>query len=611
MDVKKLFFQKVEKNIDKDEVEQGINNIMNDNNGEELDENEFFLMNLLTIILDDSQNYPNFSHIKTISNVEKFIILYFNQYNEIKLKYEFEEENINNNKIKLFDALFVQRNRQKSFLIINKNIMELNSLIDLKDIFDKTIPQIRPIILDVKLIERKNQLMHDLSYMFSDISTIREIKFDDYNLHNIKNMSYMFYDCSSIKELPDISKWDTRNVTDMSYMFNNCSSIKNMPDISNWDTRNVSNMRDMFYNCSSLKNLPDISNWDTRNVSDMTAMFNNCTSLEILPDISSWNIEKLKNYSYMFCNCKLIPNFSILSKWKLTDDSQTKKMFKGCELFEAQIRSQRHCNFCDYLISKFKNFCNCCSKCCENFCQFFWTSIILICLIIIIIILLISPFYPFYSSFHLGKIGQEILEMKQEVNLIDYTNITHISSILNITNSSLIKKMSENKEGVIQNFLDKMSNKSSISLKKNKNTFKIYSIIIAITIYLNIILFVSFSLGIIYRFLYKYKNKLHIIFCVIFILNIISLIFEILALFINNKLLDSIDKIEIEIEDFFQFDLKGYFSDTDYLFFAFITMCIDLILTIASIFCVLYLFNKYFEARGGINFYNELFRQNK
>ena len=86
MDVKKLFFQKVEKNIDKDEVEQGINNIMNDNNGEELDENEFFLMNLLTIILDDSQNYPNFSHIKTISNVEKFIILYFNQYNEIKLK---------------------------------------------------------------------------------------------------------------------------------------------------------------------------------------------------------------------------------------------------------------------------------------------------------------------------------------------------------------------------------------------------------------------------------------------------------------------------------------------------------------------------------------------
>ena len=115
IDVKKLFFQKVEKNIDKEEVDQGINNIMNDNNVEELDENEFFLMNLLTIIVDDSQNYPNFSHIKTISNAEKFIILYFNQYNEIKLKYEFEEENINNNKIKLFDALFVQRNRQKSF----------------------------------------------------------------------------------------------------------------------------------------------------------------------------------------------------------------------------------------------------------------------------------------------------------------------------------------------------------------------------------------------------------------------------------------------------------------------------------------------------------------
>ena len=97
IDEGKLIMQKVENDINTDETKLQIINIMNDNNNEELDENEYFLMNLLSIILDDSQNYPNFNHIETISNVEKFIILYFKQYNEIKLKYEFNNENINNN----------------------------------------------------------------------------------------------------------------------------------------------------------------------------------------------------------------------------------------------------------------------------------------------------------------------------------------------------------------------------------------------------------------------------------------------------------------------------------------------------------------------------------
>ena len=88
IDEGKLIMQKVENDINTDEIKTKIINIMNDNNNEELDENEYFLMNLLTIIVDDSQNNSNFSHIKTISNVEKFIILYFKQYNEIKLKYE-------------------------------------------------------------------------------------------------------------------------------------------------------------------------------------------------------------------------------------------------------------------------------------------------------------------------------------------------------------------------------------------------------------------------------------------------------------------------------------------------------------------------------------------
>ena len=633
------YFKKSKKKNNKGEIKNEINNIMNNINNEELDENDFYLINLLSIILDDSQNYPNFSHIKTISNIEKFVILYFKKYNEIKLKYEFEEENINNNnEIELFGSKFVEKNKQKCFLIINEKTMEFNRLINLKSIFKK-IPEINPIILDVRLIERKNQLMSDLSFMFSGISTIREINFDNYNSNNIKsmdfmfnncssikelpdisslntknvtNMSYIFNNCSSIKYLPDISKWDTRNVTNMSYMFYNCSSIENLPDISKWDTRNATNMSYMFYNCSSIKNLPDISKWDTRNVTDMSYMFNNCTSLELLPDISSWNIEKLENYSYMFGYCKSVRNLSILSELELKDDSQTEKIFQGCELFEEQMRARRNFSFCDCFYDIITNICNCYSKGYNYFCQFIG---IILCIagIILIIIILISPFVPLYSSFHIGKTDQQILNLKQEKNLTYYVNITHISSILKITNSSLIKEMSENKEGVIQNFLDEMLNKSNISSKQNKNTFKAYSIIIAIAFILNIIIF-----GLTALTLYFKNNKnMNIIFPIIFpiilILNSISLIFEILELLICAKFSYSIKQIKLKIERFFQIKFfEDYFSDFTYLSYALYALYLKSLMTLILIIMILYLCSLWLKKReNSKNYYNELLRHNK
>ena len=600
--------QKAQKSINTDEVKQQIINIMNDNN-KEFDENDCFLMNLLTIILDDCQNYPNFSHTKTIINVDNFLILYYKQYNEIKLKYEFEEENINDNKIRLFGESFVEHNKQNCFLIINKNIMEFKSLIDLKDIFDNNIPQIRPIILDVKLIERKNQLMDDLSYMFSDISTIREINFYKYNSHNIKSISYMFNNCSSIKELPDISSLNTIKVTDMSYIFNNCSSIKNLPDISKWDTRNVTNMSYIFNNCSSIKNLPDISKWNTRNVTNMSCMFYNCISLEILPDISSWNIKRLTSYSYMFCGCKLIPNFEILSKWKLTDKSQIETMFQGFELFIEQIRSRRNCNFSDYLISICKNLRKCCCKICEFFCKYFCKLVALIVYLIIllwIITILIFPFYPYYSSFHLGNKKKIILKIKQNLKLINKTNITRISSFLNITNSSLIKEMSENKEGVISNILDNITKKNNISLGKNQKTFKVYSIIIAITTIVNIIFCPLFALSLYYNF---YK-KIYMILVIMFIIDSISIIIEILELLIDKKLLDSINKINLELKDIFQISFVNYFPDNDYLLTSLIAISVKLITDIIVIIIILILLADLLEGSGRISFYDELLRLN-
>ena len=224
-----------------------IINIINESNFGIYDGDDYNI-NLLKIIINDYENFPNYNHLKTISNIEKFASLYFIDYNVIYLSYKFEEKNItNNSKIKLFGDEFVDNNKENCFLIINECLIDLDRYINLEEIFDE-IPTERPLYLDVKLIERKRKVMTNLSFMFNEISTISDkSNFDNYNSTKIRNMSNMFYNCKSLKNLPNISKLRTENITDMSYMFYNCYS------------RNVIDMNFMFYNCSSLIILSDIS----------------------------------------------------------------------------------------------------------------------------------------------------------------------------------------------------------------------------------------------------------------------------------------------------------------------------------------------------------------
>lgn len=46
----------------------------------------------------------------------------------------------------------------------------------------------------------------------------------------------------------------TNTTDDMTSMFENCSSLKEI-DLSNFETKNVYSMNDMFMNCSSLKTI--------------------------------------------------------------------------------------------------------------------------------------------------------------------------------------------------------------------------------------------------------------------------------------------------------------------------------------------------------------------
>jgi len=92
----------------------------------------------------------------------------------------------------------------------------------------------------------------------SNILTYKFNKEGLYNIyitynHLITNMSYMFFDCSSLKEI-NLSSFDTSQVTNMSYMFYSCSSLKEI-NLSSFNTNQVTDMSGMFYNCSSLDEL--------------------------------------------------------------------------------------------------------------------------------------------------------------------------------------------------------------------------------------------------------------------------------------------------------------------------------------------------------------------
>ena len=108
-------------------------------------------VNLFSIILNDYVNFQNINHIETIENIEIYIILSFHDYNEIKLNYEINENNINSNEIEIFGENFVINNKENCFLIIKEKIMDLNRFINLNDISDNIFTK-WPIQLNISLI---------------------------------------------------------------------------------------------------------------------------------------------------------------------------------------------------------------------------------------------------------------------------------------------------------------------------------------------------------------------------------------------------------------------------------------------------------------------------
>ena len=369
------------------------------NNGENYDNEQY--IDLLSIFIFEYINYPNYNLLKNISNAEKFAILLFKDFNKINLKYDINEKNIKDDSIKLFKDIFVNNNKENCFLLINEKILELSDYIKISDILGIKNNMISnwPFQLEVKLIERKNNPMTDLSFMF--------------------------YGISSLNSESNFADFDTINITTLSYMFCNCSSLKKLPDISNFNTTNVKYINYMFYNCSSLKELPDISKWNTENVREINYIFYGCESLEYLPDISEWNITKIESMNYMLKNCKSLKKLFNTNQWEknISKNAQKIGVLEGCTSLESKdiTNNSLKNNILKY-ISKFINI---------LFSIFYWLFIIFI-LLLYVLLLVLAVFFPIraiYYSFNLTESNKCINNPNEYFNSINIANYRDNSNI--------------------------------------------------------------------------------------------------------------------------------------------------------------------------------------
>ena len=162
----------------------------------------------------------------------------------------------------------------------------------------------------------------NLTYMFANVQSIKEITIN--NLFNINetNISYMFYNCQNLESF-SYTGTENNQMEDATKMFYNCFSLKSVSFGGNYIANNI-NMAYMFHNCYNLSSFyfsPQM------NVSDMRGMFYNCYSITSI-NISNFNsCSGEVNVSYLFYNCHNLETLKTNSDIYISD---MRFMFYNC-----------------------------------------------------------------------------------------------------------------------------------------------------------------------------------------------------------------------------------------------------------------------------------------
>jgi len=306
--------------------------------------------------------------------------------NKLTIEYQIKDPNIINRKVKIFDSVFVEKNKNKCEIEIKykeKDEYKTSKDKELREYFDnKTNSEKLTIFLT------ENQVITDMSYMFNNcknfssvnfskwsganitniesmfqLTNINEIpkslsnlmttkltnmrglfckcthletknqeklKFGNSSTQNVKDMSLLFNGCRKLKQI-ELKGLEVKNVEDMSYMFSRCTELKEV-QLGKWNTGKLQNVCGMFNKCEKLSSLSGISNWSMENVTDISIIFQFCESLDKLPDISKWNLNKVKDISGAFSGCTKLKNLpaKYFNKWQSGSITSMCGLFNEC-----------------------------------------------------------------------------------------------------------------------------------------------------------------------------------------------------------------------------------------------------------------------------------------
>ena len=425
-------------------------------------------------------------------------------------------------------------------MIIEKTILNLVSYVSLNDIFNNFKGfKDESIDIIVKLIERKDdKLMNDISCMFQGINTLSpRTNFNEFNTENIKYMVSLFDNCSSNNELPDISNFNTKNVINMSYMFSNCNSLYRLPDISKWNTEKLIDVSHMFHNSESLTSLPDISKWNMNNINKMNEMFK---------------------------NCRMLKNWPNLSRWKIKKEAEADNMFQGCTFLELMLDENNSFKTLKKIVntahSTYIKLENPSAKICMLITLYFFGALY---------------FIPTFYSIKLNELEKYVSNPIKNFDLMKFFNISHIAESKNISNLIII---TEDKEAFINKEINFTKINKDIKFEKSAYNIKVFSI------FHGIICIFKFIILIGNRFILKKLEEIGnqtysiLYLSTLFLLNILSIILELLISLFINRLQESFLTFINEIGNLFQVRIKNH------LYFSYIIFSNNLNIFVSVIF---------------------------
>ena len=179
-----------------------------------------------------------------------------------------------------------------------------------------------------------------MNSLFSDCAKLESIDLTSFETYNATSMGGLFGGCKNLKSITYGDGFNTEKASDLSFMFSECSSLE-VIYLSKYSTSKAITFHNMFSGCSSLKEIIWGDKFDTHYAEDFGGMFGGCSSLENL-DLSWFNMSSSRNINGMFAGCTNLKKLNISSfTSEHIENNMIHSLFLGCDnLAELRMGSQ-------------------------------------------------------------------------------------------------------------------------------------------------------------------------------------------------------------------------------------------------------------------------------